>query len=316
MKIKHFGKSKISLPLPYLLSIQKANWEKFWREDLKELFQEISPIRDYAKKELELWFCDYNAKGDMSDKVSYRLEESKYKNDLEAKQNNDSYEAPLRINIKLVNLKTKEIKEQEVFLTDFPLMTERGTFIVNGVERVAISQLIRSPGAFFTIQTIGDKNYFGAKIIPNRGAWLEFETESTGFIGVKIDRKRKISATTLLRAFGIDKDEAIKEKFQGVDVGEINYIDETIKREKSHEQAEALVEIYRVLRPDELVSPDTARELITNMFFNFERYDLSKVGRWRMWQRLPELKKSEIQNGSTGSPSRAKSNGSKFRIPR
>ena len=296
MKIKHFGKSKISLPLPYLLSIQKANWEKFWREDLKELFQEISPIRDYAKKELELWFCDYNAKGDMSDKVSYRLEESKYKNDLEAKQNNDSYEAPLRINIKLVNLKTKEIKEQEVFLTDFPLMTERGTFIVNGVERVAISQLIRSPGAFFTIQTIGDKNYFGAKIIPNRGAWLEFETESTGFIGVKIDRKRKISATTLLRAFGIDKDEAIKEKFQGVDVGEINYIDETIKREKSHEQAEALVEIYRVLRPDELVSPDTARELITNMFFNFERYDLSKVGRWRMWQRLPELKKSEIRN--------------------
>jgi len=313
MKIKHFGKSKISLPLPYLLSIQKANWEKFWREDLKELFQEISPIRDYAKKELELWFCDYNAKGDMSDKVSYRLEESKYKNDLEAKQNNDSYEAPLRINIKLVNLKTKEIKEQEVFLTDFPLMTERGTFIVNGVERVAISQLIRSPGAFFTIQTIGDKNYFGAKIIPNRGAWLEFETESTGFIGVKIDRKRKISATTLLRAFGIDKDEAIKEKFQGVDVGEINYIDETIKREKSHEQAEALVEIYRVLRPDELVSPDTARELITNMFFNFERYDLSKVGRWRMWQRLPELKKSEIRNPKSKTNSKLKIQNSEFR---
>ena len=172
---------------------------------------------------------------------------------MEAKQNNDSYEAPLRINIKLVNLKTKEIKEQEVFLTDFPLMTERGTFIVNGVERVAISQLIRSPGAFFTIQTIGDKNYFGAKIIPNRGAWLEFETESTGFIGVKIDRKRKISATTLLRAFGIprsiasgelrgkDKDEiAIKELFKDVDIGEINYIDETIKREKSHESGRSL----------------------------------------------------------------------------
>jgi len=310
MKIKHFGKSKISLPLPYLLSIQKANWEKFWREDLKELFQEISPIRDYAKKELELWFCDYSAKGDISGKASYRLGESKYKNDLEAKQNNDSYEAPLRINIKLVNLKTKEIKEQEVFLTDFPLMTERGTFIVNGVERVAISQLIRSPGAFFTVQTIGDKNYFGAKIIPNRGAWLEFETESTGFIGVKIDRKRKISATTLLRAFGIDKDEAIKELFKGVDVGEINYIDETIKREKSHEQAEALVEIYRVLRPDELVSPDTARELITNMFFNFERYDLSKVGRWRMWQRLPELKKSEIRNPKSKTNSKFKNRAS------
>jgi len=315
MKIKYFGKSKISLPLPYLLSIQKANWEKFWREDLKELFQEISPIRDYAKKELELWFCDYNAKGDISDKVSYRLGESKYKNDLEAKQNNDSYEAPLRINIKLVNLKTKEIKEQEVFLTDFPLMTERGTFIVNGVERVAISQLIRSPGAFFTVQTIGDKNYFGAKIIPNRGAWLEFETESTGFIGVKIDRKRKISATTLLRAFGIDKDEAIKELFKGVDAGEINYIDETIKREKSHEQAEALVEIYRVLRPDELVSPDTARELITNMFFNFERYDLSKVGRWRMYQRLPELAKQKLEVGDKNSKLKIKNEKLKTELP-
>jgi DNA-directed RNA polymerase subunit beta len=288
--IKYFGKSKISLPLPYLLSIQKQNWERFWQEDLKELFLEISPIRDYAKKELELWFLDY------------KLDPSKYKNDLEAKQNNDSYEAPLKVKTKLVNLKTKEIKEQEVFLCDFPLMTERGTFIVNGVERVAISQLIRSPGAFFTAQAVGSKNYFGAKIIPNRGAWLEFETENTGFIGVKIDRKRKIAATTLLRVFGIDRDEAIKDAFKAVNTGSPDYIEETLKREKSKNQTDALIEVYRILRPDELVTPDTARELIENVFFNFERYDLSKVGRWRMWQRLPETrqKKSEEKKKSSG----------------
>lgn len=275
---KNFGKSKISLALPYLISIQKENWDRFWREDLKELFAEISPIRDYAKKELELWFLDY------------KLGESKYKNDLEAKKNNDSFEASLRVKARLVNVKTKEAKEQEVFLCDFPLMTERGTFVVNGVERVAISQLIRSPGAFFTVQNLQGRNFFGTKIIPNRGAWLEFETESTGFIGVKIDRKRKVASTTLLRAFGIPEDEMIKDMFRDVDLEDIKYIEETIKKDHSKNQADALVEIYRILRPDELVTPDTAREFIENMFFNFERYDLSKVGRWRMFQRLPELK--------------------------
>ena len=173
--MKNFAKAKVSLPLPYLLSVQKDNWKLFWDRDLKELFQEVSPIRDYTGKELELWFLDY------------KLDEPKYKTDLEAKLNNDSYEASLRVRTKLVNLKTKEIKEQEVFLTDFPLMTERGTFIVNGVERVTISQLIRSPGAFFTMQRSGRKNLFGAKIIPNRGAWLEVETEPSGSISVKID---------------------------------------------------------------------------------------------------------------------------------
>ena len=284
MQVKNFGKSKISLPLPYLLSIQKESWQRFWLQDIKELFEEISPIRDYTKKELELWFLDHE------------FGQTKYKSDFEAKDNNDSFDAPLRVRAKLVNLKTKEVKEQEVFLTDFPLMTERGTFIVNGVERVAISQLIRSPGAFFTSQVFAGKNYFGAKIIPNRGAWLEFETEATGFIGVKIDRKRKVAATTLLRALGVYKEEQLKEVFKKVDIGELKYLDETLKRDHSKDEAEALVEVYRVLRPNELVTPDTAREFIENVFFNFERYDLSKVGRWRMWQRLPDLepKKEEI----------------------
>lgn len=278
IKTKEFGKTKVSFRLPYLLSLEKESWERFWDKDLRELFQEVSPIRDYTRKELELWFTDY------------KLDKSKYKDDLEAKLNNDSYEASLRVKVKLVNLKTKEIKEQEVFLTDFPLMTERGTFIVNGVERVAISQLIRSPGAFFAADRVGGKNYFGAKIIPNRGAWLEFETEPTGVIGVKIDRKRKVMATTLLRAFGVEKDESIKELFQGVNKGSVDYIEETLKRDTIKTQADALVEIYSRLRPGDLASADTAKELIWNMFFNFERYDLAKVGTWRMWQRFPNLK--------------------------
>ena len=286
IKTKNFGKARVSLEPPYLLALEKENWELFWQRDLKELFQEVSPIRDYTKKELELWFLDF------------KLGEPRYKTDLEAKQNNDSFTADLRVRTKLVNLKTKEIKEQEVFLTDFPLMTERGTFIVNGVERVAISQLIRSPGAFFTSQTLSGRNCFGAKIIPNRGAWLEFETETSGFIGVRIDRKRKMAATTLLRAFGIADDLNIKEKFEDVNKGEINYIEETLKKDPTHNQSEALVEVYQRLRPGDLATPDTARELIWNMFFIFERYDLSKVGRWRMGQRLPELReKGEKEEG-------------------
>ena len=148
MKIKNFGKSRVHLALPYLLEAQKDSWNIFWKRDLKELLREVSPIRDYTGKELELWFLDY------------KLDESKYKTDLEAKINNDSYESSLRVNVRLVNIKTQEIKEQEVFLADFPLMTDRATFIINGVERVAIAQLIRSPGAFFTAKPFAGKNLF------------------------------------------------------------------------------------------------------------------------------------------------------------
>jgi len=282
LKTKNFAKSKILLPLPYLLGLTKESWRFFWEKDLKSLFEEISPIRDHAKKELELWFLDY------------KLDKPKYKSYVEAKKNNDSYEASLRARTRLVNLKTNEVREQEIYLCDIPLPTERGTFVVNGVERVAISQLIRSPGAFFTARRIGGKNYFGAKIIPNRGAWLEFETELSGTIGVKIDRRRKVAATTLLKAFGFVDDKDIKQKFQDVNKGEKDYIEETLKRDSAHNQAEALVEVYQRLRPGDMGTPDTARELIENMFFNFERYDLSKVGRWRMWQRLSELKQTLV----------------------
>ena len=279
VKTKNFSKSKVSLKLPYLLTLQKESWEWFWQEGLKELFSEIFPIRDYTGKEFELWFIDY------------KLDEPKYKTDLEAKENNDSYEASLRVKAKIVNLKTKDVSEQEVFLADFPLMTKRGTFIVNGIERVAIAQLIRSPGAFFSSQGVPGRNRFGAKIIPNRGAWLEFETEASGFIGVKVDRKRKVAATTLIKALAGLNNEQIKQRFQDVDNNpDFKYIEQTLKRDAVEDQGQALVEIYRRLRPGDLVTPDTARELIENTFFNFERYDLSKVGRWRMWQRLPGLK--------------------------
>ena len=283
IKTRSFGKANVSLDLPYLLTVQKDSWNRILSEGLKELLSEVSPIRDYSSKELELWFLDY------------KLGESKYKNDLEAKENNDSLEAPLRARVKLVNLKTKEMKEQEIFLTDFPLMTERGTFIINGVERVAISQLIRSPGAFFTLQRIGGKNFFGAKIIPNRGAWLEFETDSSGALGVKIDRKRKVAVTTLLRAFGIEKDSDLKERFQDVKGGDVDYIEETLKKDLTHNQTEALFEIYERLRPGDVATPDIIKDLIWNTFFKFERYDFSKVGRWRMYQRLPELEKKRVK---------------------
>ncbi|OGZ78552.1 MAG: DNA-directed RNA polymerase subunit beta [Candidatus Staskawiczbacteria bacterium RIFOXYB1_FULL_37_44] len=276
-KVKNFSKSKLSFPTPHLLTMQRETWEDFWKVRVKELLEEISPIRDYTGKEMELWFGDY------------KLSKPNYKNGLEAKKNNDSLESSLRVKVKLVNLKTKEVKEQEVYLADFPVMTERGTFVVNGVERVVVSQLIRSPGAFFTARLQRGKNYFGSKIIPNRGAWLEFETEESGFIGVKINRKRKVPATTLLMALGLDNVEKVEKEFKDVDTGEIQYIKETLKRDTCKDQKEALVEVYRRLRPGDLVTPDTAQDLIFNMFFNFDRYDLSKVGRWKTGQRLPVL---------------------------
>ena len=281
-KVKNFSKSKLQFSTPHLLTMQKETWEDFWDVRVRELLEEISPIKDYTGKEFELWFGDY------------KLAKPNYKNGLEAKKNNDSLEASLRTKIKLVNLKTKEVKEQEVFLADFPVMTERGTFVVNGVERVVVSQLIRSPGAFFTMRTSRGKNFFGSKIIPNRGAWLEFETEESGFIGVKINRKRKVPATTLLMALGLDGVDKVEKAFKDVDTGEVRYIKETLKRESCKDQKEALVEVYRRLRPGDLVTPDTAQDLIFNMFFNFDRYDLSKVGRWKTWLRLPNLAPKNI----------------------
>ncbi len=285
--VKYFGKKKISIPPPYFLELQKDSWNIFWDEIMQKLFREISPIRDYTGKEWEVNF------------LQYKLGKPKYETGKEAKDNNDSYEAPLKVEVEIKNLKTKESRSQEVFMCDFPLMTERGTFIINGVERVAISQLIRSPGAFFTAQMVKGVKCFGAKLIPNRGTWLEFQTEPTGLIGVKIDRRRKVAATALLRALGLpgansadmkgSTDEQLIELFKDVDKSDIRFIKATIEKDNSKNRETGLVEIYRRIRPGDIVTPETAKELVENTFFNFERYDLSEVGRWRMWQRLPEL---------------------------
>ena len=276
--VKNFSKSQIRKEVPNLIFMQNASGEQFWEKDLKALFSEISPIRDYTQKEYELSFLDY------------ALGKSNYASGFDAKENNDSYVAPLRVKVQLKNLKTKQTNTQEVFFGNFPILTEKGTFILNGVERVVISQLIRSPGVFFPVSTVRGDKYFGAKIVPNRGVWLEFEIEHSGIVSVKIDRKRKVPATLLLKALGGYSDDNIRQLFLGIDTGEINYIENTLAKDPAKNQADALIEIYRRLRSEEMINADSAKEFIFNMFFNFDRYDLSAVGRWKIWSRLPELK--------------------------
>lgn len=272
--IKHFSKYPKSVySFPNLIEAQLDSYQWFLDHGLKELFEEVSPIKDYSGKDLELSFEDHS------------LDEPKC-NEAEAKKYGLSYEAALRAKIKLNNKKTKEVKEQEIFLTDFPLITPRGTFVVNGVERVIVSQLIRSPGVFFTSQYSRGRKLCGAKVIPNRGAWLEFEIDANGVISVKIDRKRKVPVTALIRAFGIEKDEEISNYFKDVDTGSVKHIEETLKRDPSKNQAEGLIEVYKRIRPGDLAVVDNARQLIENMFFNFDRYDLAGVGRFKMNQRL------------------------------
>ncbi len=295
MRTKNFTKhSYRTLDFPNFLAIQRESYQWFWEKGLRELFDEISPTKDYNEKEFELRFLDY------------KLDEPKY-TEITARDRNASYEAALRVKIALLNKRTGEIKEQEVYLGDFPMMTVRGTFIVNGVERIVISQLIRSPGAFFTSIWYGGKQFFGAKVIPNRGAWLEFDTDNSGVIGVKIDRKRRVPATTLIRAFGVEKDEEIRKLFKDVDKdANISYIEETLKRDQAKNRNEALIEVYRRIRPGDLATVDNAKQLIENMFFNFERYDLSRVGRWKMDQRLDttshggQLRRSEGEASGGG----------------
>src|SRR3989339_585192 len=265
-KEKLFSSHPSLAELPYLIELQLESYEWFLNEGLKQLFEEVSPIRDWTGRDLELYFDDYY------------LDEPKY-DEIEAKEQNASYEAPLRAKVKLVNKKTNEIKESEIYLGEFPLMTHRGTFIVNGVERVVVSQLIRSSGVFFTMNMSRGKKLFGAKLIPNRGAWLEFETDFDNSISVKIDRKRKVPVTAFLRAFGLADDDKIIKAFADVDTDkEKKHIEATLKKDVSKNQADGFIEVYRRIRPGDLASADNAQQLIESMFFNFERYDMARVG--------------------------------------
>jgi len=261
-----------------LTEVQKSSYNWFLTEGLKDLFREVSPIVDVSDKGLELYFDDYY------------LDEPKF-DEVTSKEKNVTYEAPLRIKATLVNTKTKKKETQEIFLGDFPLMTGRGTFVINGIERVIVSQIIRSSGVFFTSDFVREKNkvFYGAKIIPNRGAWLEFETDSNNVIWVKIDRKRKIAVTSLLKAFGLATEEEIKEKFKDIETHpDIKYIESTLAKDITTNQDDGLIEVYKRIRPGDLATADNAKSLIYAMFFKLERYDFDKVGRYKMNQRFAQ----------------------------
>ena len=268
-----FTADDTALPIPDLIAHQKNSWKEFVETGLGEIFAELNPIEDYTGQKLELRFKEY-AFQDPKNPERF------------AKENNITFDAPLHVNVELTNKVTGEVKESEIYLGDYPWMTERGTFIVNGTERVVVSQLIRSSGVFFTADTVAGHNNYGAKLIPGRGAWLEFETASNGALYVKIDRRRKLPVTTLLRALGHAKSSEIKELFADVDTGETSYIQATLEKDTSRGSNEALIEVYRRLRPGDLATVDNARSMIERMFFDFKRFDYSRVGRYKINQRL------------------------------
>ncbi len=267
-----FTEGDQALPIPDMIAHQKDSWEDFVKNGLREIFTELNPIDDYTGQKLSLRFKDYYFK---EPKESER----------DAKYNLATYEAPLHVLVELENKVNGTKKEQDIYFGDYPWMTDRATFIINGTERVIVSQLIRSAGVFFTAEHIGLKNYYGAKVIPGRGAWLEFETAANGSINVKIDRRRKVPVTTFMRALGMTKTE-IKEKFEKVDTGELNYIDATFDKDTTSTQGEALLEVYRRLRPGDLATVENAKSMIERTFFDPKRYDYSNVGRFKINRRL------------------------------
>ena len=279
--IKNFSKSQPLIAPFNLNEAQLKSYQWFLDKGLKEIFDEISPIRDHTGKEFELYF------------LGYRFDEPKH-DEATARYKEATYEAPLRCTLRLVNKNTGREHEQEVYFGDFPIMTTRGTFIVNGVERVVVSQLVRSAGVYFTATPYRGRKLFGAKIIPNRGAWLEFETDINGEIGVKIDRRRKVPVTDMLRIFGMES-EQIRETFKDIDTGAVSFIESTFKKDIAKDAAESYVEIYRRLRPGDPASADTAKGLIDAMFHRPDRYDLSEVGRYKMNQRLELDRKKQVK---------------------
>jgi DNA-directed RNA polymerase subunit beta len=256
------------LDMPNLIEIQQNSYEWFLREGLREMFRDISPIQDFTGN-LVLEFIDYV------------LGEPKYEVE-ECKERDVTYAAPLRVKVRLINKETGEVKEQEVFMGDFPLMTEKGTFIINGAERVIVSQLVRSPGVYYheNIDPSGKKIY-GATVIPNRGAWLEFETDVNDNIFVRVDRTRKLPATVLIRALGHGSNGQILELFDDDENVRL-----TLERDNTESVEEALVEIYKRLRPGEPPTVDSARSLLETLFFDSKRYDLAKVGRYKLNKKL------------------------------
>ncbi len=268
-----FTEGDQALPIPDMIAHQKDSWDDFVRSGLREVFNELNPIDDYTGQKLSLRFKNYEFREPKTDEHTTKL-------------NLATYERPLHVKVELENKLTGEKKEQDIFFGEYPWMTDKATFIINGTERVIVSQLIRSAGVFFIADNIGGRNYYGAKVIPGRGAWLEFETSTSGAIYVKIDRRRKIPVTTFLRALGMSKKSEIKEAFKGLDEGEVNYIDATLEKDTTSGQSEALIEVYRRLRPGDLATVENAKSMIERTFFDYKRYDYSRVGRFKINQRL------------------------------
>lgn len=267
---KDFAKVGDYIEMPNLIKVQKDSYDWFIKEGLGEVLKDISPIEDYSGN-LVLEFFDYY----MEEKTKYSVEE--------AKERDATYSTRLHVKVRLINRETGEIKEQEIYLGDFPLMTDSGTFVINGAERVVVSQLVRSPGCYYgeEFDTKTGKRTYNSTVMPLRGAWLEYETDGNDIFWVRVDRTRKVPVTTLLRAIGIATDSQIIDLF-----GEEEMLKATINKDTIKDQDEALIEIYKKLRPGELPTVDAARNLFNGLFYDNKRYDLAKVGRYKFNQKL------------------------------
>jgi DNA-directed RNA polymerase subunit beta len=314
--VKSYSRIPQVLEVPNLIQGQIQSYEWFTAEALREVFKEISPIVDYTGKKYELHFQEHH------------FGPAKY-SAKECKEREINYSQPLYVRTRLVMKETGEIKEQQIFMGDIPVMTINGTFIINGAERVVVSQLVRSPGVYFVYEKnlATDRNLCYAKLIPSRGAWLEFETSAKDILSVKVDRKRKVSATAFLRALGVASDEEMLDLFKGVDTDEHHrYIRTTLDRDVVPEERElsfreddlramwqglreghafnsaqarrmaaAQIEFYRRLRPGEPPSLENAKNLVRNLFFDGRRYDLGRVGRYKLNRRLTQTDNAAVQ---------------------
>ncbi len=288
---KDFAKVGDYIEMPNLIKVQRDSYDWFVEEGLGEVLKDISPIEDYSGN-LVLEFFDYY----MEDKTKYTLEE--------AKERDATYSTRLHVKVRLINRETGEIKEQEIYLGDFPLMTDSGTFIINGAERVVVSQLVRSPGCYYDeiFDTKTGKKTYTSTVMPLRGAWLEYETDGNDIFWVRVDRTRKVPVTTLLRAIGIVSDDQIRELF-----GDEELLSATIAKDPIKTQEDALIEIYKKLRPGELPTVEAARTLFNGLFYDNRRYDLAKVGRYKFNQKLGlaerikgKISANDIMDNETG----------------
>jgi DNA-directed RNA polymerase subunit beta len=270
------GVSYEKFEIPNLIELQLDSFAWFMEKGLRELFDEISPIKDFTGKVMELQFLDYE------------FGEPKYSEE-ECRTKDLTFSKPLYVNVELLIKETGEIQRQRVYMGDYPWMTDQGTFVINGAERVVVSQLVRSPGVYYSEaeDLASGRMLFSAKVIPNRGACLEFETNNKDQLWVKVDRKRKIAATTLLRAVGYEDNDAISALFSAIDTdADHPFITSTLDKDLTHTQSEALIEVYKKLRPGDPPTTENARQLVESLFFNFRRYDLGRVGRYKFNKKL------------------------------